>query len=87
MAIFEKLSRDWIYLKSGAEKAQRGEKLAGFIETLFTVRNVYPYEHLHECDSGEDQPKFVLGRTALGTENNPVVDTTGSNLPPLQGLK
>lgn len=69
MARLEKEYRDWIHLKAGAEKARRKEKLSGFIETLFTVRNVYPQEHLHECDSSEEQPKFVLGRTALGTEN------------------
>lgn len=69
MARFEKDYRDWIYLKAGAEKAKRQEKLSRFIETLFTVRNVYPSERLHECDSGEEQPKFVLGRTALGTED------------------
>ena len=69
MARFEKDYRDWIYLKAGAERANRQEKLARFIETLFTVRNIYPSEHLHECGSGEEQPGFVLGRTALGTED------------------
>ena len=69
MARFEKDYRDWIYLKAGAGKAERKEKLSRFIETLFTVRNVYPSERLHECDPGNEQPKFVLGRTALGTEN------------------
>jgi len=70
MARLEKDYRDWIHLKAGAEKAQRGEKLSRFIETLFTIRNVYPKEHLHECDSGQEQPKFLLGLTALGTEDN-----------------
>lgn len=69
MARLEKDYRDWIYLKAGAEKSRRTEKLARFIETLFTVRNVYPAEHLHQCEAGDEQPKFVLGRTALGTEN------------------
>ncbi len=69
MAIFEKAYRDWIYLKAGAEKTKRKEKLTSFIATLFTVRNVYPSEHLHECEAGDEQPKFVLGRTALGTED------------------
>jgi hypothetical protein len=69
MVRFEKDYRDWIYLKAGTEKAKRQEKLSRFIESLFTVRNVYPTEHLHECEPGEERPKFILGRTALGTEN------------------
>lgn len=68
MARLEKDYRDWVYLKAGAEKSLRAEKLARLIETLFTVRNVYPAEHLHQCEPGDEQPKFVLGRTALGSE-------------------
>ncbi|OGQ94565.1 MAG: diguanylate cyclase [Deltaproteobacteria bacterium RIFOXYD12_FULL_57_12] len=70
MAVLEKAYRDWIYLQAGAETAQRQEKLAAFIEILFAVRNVYPAEQLRECDASEEQPKFLLGRTALGTEKN-----------------
>ncbi len=70
MARLEKDYRDWIYLKAGAERAQRKEKLSGFIETLFTIRNVYPAEHLHECAPGEERAQFVLGQTALGTEDS-----------------
>lgn len=70
MARLEKDYRDWIYLKADAERAQRKEKLSRFIETLFTIRNVYPKEHLHECEPGLEQPKFVLGLTALGTEDS-----------------
>jgi hypothetical protein len=67
MAELEKLYRDWIYLKAGVEKAQRGEKLKKFIDKLFTVKSVYPPQKLSDCDSAEDQPKFILGQTALGT--------------------
>ncbi|MGX2040182.1 hypothetical protein ACWJKU_08615 [Methylocaldum sp. MU1018] len=69
MAAFEKLYRDWIYLKPGREFAQRKEKLGAFIETLFSVRNVYPSQSLHDCTADESQAKFVLGRTAIGTLN------------------
>jgi hypothetical protein len=72
MAKLEKAYRDWIYLKAGAETAQRPDKFKAFIDTLFAVRNVYPSQKLHECDCGEDQPKFLLGQTALGSmENEP----------------
>ncbi|HZR47345.1 MAG TPA: hypothetical protein VFA47_11610, partial [Candidatus Manganitrophaceae bacterium] len=68
MAAFEKRYRDWIYLKSGRESADRKEKLAKFIEALFAVKNVYPSERLRECEPGDERPKFILGETALGTE-------------------
>ena len=67
IASFEKLYQDWIYLKAGAETVQRNEKLTSFIKKLFEVKNVYPSQNLHECGSGEDRPKFILGQTALGT--------------------
>ena len=68
MAELEKLYRDWIYLKAGVEKANRTEKLKNFIEALFTAKNVYPPQKLSECSSSEDQPKFILGRTIIGSE-------------------
>lgn len=68
MIELEKLYRDWIYLKAGVVKADRPDKLMKFIKELFTVKNVYPPQKLSECDSGEDQPKFILGQTALGTQ-------------------
>jgi hypothetical protein len=68
MIELQKLYRDWIYLKAGVEKAARRDKLMKFIKQLFTVKNVYPPQKLSECDSGEDQPKFILGQTALGTQ-------------------
>jgi uncharacterized protein len=67
MALLEKPYRDWIYLKAGAETADRQEKLTRFIYTLFAVKNVYPKELLRECGSGN---KFVLGWTALGSMDN-----------------
>lgn len=70
MAELEKLYRDWIYLKAGAEKADRKEKLQDFINKLSKIKNIYPKEKLHECDSSENQNKFILGRTALGTGKN-----------------
>jgi hypothetical protein len=76
MAELEKLYRDWIYLKAGVEKANREEKLKKFIEKLFAVKSVYPPQKLSDCSSGEEQPKFILGQTALGTEK-----TTETHIP------
>ena len=73
MAELEKLYRDWIYLKAGVAPADREEKLRSFIDKLYKVKNVYEPQKLSECDSGETQPKFILGRTALGTE--PTIET------------
>lgn len=70
MAELENLYRDWIYLKAGVEKTDREDKLKKFIKKLFEVKSVYPPQKLSECGSGEDQPKFILGRTALGTGKN-----------------
>lgn len=69
MAAFEKAYRDWIYLKAGRESADRKEKLERFIELLFAVKNVYPSEKLRDCEPGEEKPKFILGETALGSQN------------------
>jgi uncharacterized protein len=69
MAVLQKQYREWMALKAGADTSQRTEKLTALIKTLFTVRNVYPVGQLHECDSSEEKPKFILGQTALGTEN------------------
>ncbi len=60
--------RDWISLKAGAAMDQRQEKLTAFFQALFAVRNVYPPQQLRECVSGEEQPKFIMGQTALGSE-------------------
>lgn len=69
MADFEKLYRDWIYLRAGRETAGRTEKLRRFYRKLFSVKNVYPPQRLRDCRAPE---KFILGHTALGTmEENP----------------
>lgn len=67
MTVFEKLYRNWIELKAGVDTTQRQAKLKDFIQQLFAIKNVYPPQKLHDCDSAEDQPKFILGQTALGT--------------------
>ena len=70
MAELEKRYRDWIYLRSGRETANRADKLTQFRDTLFRVKNVYPTQQLFECDATETQQKFILGQTALGTLGN-----------------
>jgi hypothetical protein len=69
MVRLEVAYRDWIYLKGGAETADRTAKLQAFIAILFAVRNVYPSQKLYECDAPEGKQKFLLGQTALGTLN------------------
>lgn len=58
MADLETAYRAWL------EDRREAETL---IKLLFSVKNVYPAQKLHACDSREDQPKFILGRTALGS--------------------
>lgn len=59
--------QDWINLKSGADTTNRTTKLTDFINDLFTKKSVYPEEVLHECTDPESEPRFILGRSALGT--------------------
>jgi predicted nucleic acid-binding protein len=74
MAELESRYRDWLYLKAGVTSADRQAKLNAFIESLFSVKNVYPAQSLNPCDSPEQQPKFIVGRTALGTLDSPTPD-------------
>ncbi|MGI0494760.1 hypothetical protein ACN4EG_23485 [Alkalinema pantanalense CENA528] len=75
MAVFEKLYYDWIHLKAGVTTAQRSDKLKNWINHLFAVKNVYPPRRLRDCGSEENQPKFILGRSNLGTGENLKPDT------------
>lgn len=64
MAEFERLYRDWIYLRSGRDPSERATKLRRFVEKLFRLKNVYPPQRLSDCRAPE---KFILGHTALGS--------------------
>jgi hypothetical protein len=70
MARLEAAYHDGLEGRAGADAAARREKLVALIAALFAVKNVYPAHQLHPCDSPEDQPKFILGRTALGSGEN-----------------
>jgi len=71
MALLEEAYRDWIYLKPGREPADRKEKLERFIQALYEVKNIYPTQQLRDCNNNND--KFILGSTSLGSlENEPV---------------
>lgn len=66
MGKLEGAYRDWISLRSGGPSADRAATLRRFERVLYEVRNVYPTQTLAGCAEGE-QP-FVLGRTALGSD-------------------
>ncbi len=68
MAMLEKVYRDWICLKSGRESNDRLAKLKAFIDALYEVKNSYPSELLHECDTNGE--KFILGATTIGSLEN-----------------
>ncbi|MEO7997023.1 MAG: diguanylate cyclase [Gemmatimonadaceae bacterium] len=61
--------QDWITLRAGLDNTDRTKTLTDFISTLFRVKNVYPTQQLHECSAPEEQRKFILGQTALGTSH------------------
>ncbi len=68
MSMLEKAYCDWICLKSGKENNDRLNQLKAMITALFEVKNSYPSELLHECETNEE--KFILGETAIGSLEN-----------------
>jgi hypothetical protein len=69
MAALETACHDWLASRAGTDAAARRDKLADLIKVLFAVRSVYPASPLHPCEGPEDQPRFILGQTVLGSEN------------------
>ena len=67
MAMLEGAYRAWLEARAGDATKEREEKLETFIRALYAVKNVYPSQRLQACDAGEEQPKFILGQTALGS--------------------
>jgi hypothetical protein len=63
MVALEKVYRAWVESGPGAPDSV----LRALIDVLYAVKNVYPPRALAGCDAGEGQPKFMLGRAALGT--------------------
>ena len=68
MGLFEDALRDWIALRAGELHADRPARIQALVDAMFGVKNVYPPGVLHDCDSPLDEPPFILGRTALGSE-------------------
>src|SRR5574343_402310 len=71
MAAIEKAYRDWLAIRSGAATAGRADKIAALNRALTRAKNVYPSSGLHPCGQLEPPP-FVLGRTALGSADEPL---------------
>jgi hypothetical protein len=69
MAQLEQAYREWIGIRTGVTHTDRVEKVERLVECLFKTKSVYPTQRLHDCGSDETKPPFILGRTALGTED------------------
>ena len=67
MAAIEKAYRDWLPVQADLTAEVRPKALDALITALFTAKNVYPKQNLHDCASGDDKPPFILGRTPLGS--------------------
>lgn len=67
MTTFEAIYEMWLNVKAGVVTTDRTLHLTSMIEELFRVKNIYPQESLHECTDPENEPRFILGRSALGT--------------------
>jgi len=70
MARFERAWRDWLELHAGHSRSGRRNKLQALIDTLVSVKNVYPQRALFDCSGDETQPPFILGKTSLGRMNS-----------------
>jgi len=71
MAAIEKAYRDWLAIRAGAATADRTAKIAALNDALTRAKNVYPGSGLHPCGQLEPPP-FMLGRTALGSADEPI---------------
>ena len=60
--------RAWQALLAGTDTTGPAGKLAALADALFHAKNVYPESTLADCAAAE---KFILGRSALGTEPPP----------------
>jgi hypothetical protein len=70
MARFEPLYRTWLEMRSGGAVDERAAALGAFVRELYALKNVYPVQKLTSCGAPEDEPRFVLGQTALGTADD-----------------
>jgi hypothetical protein len=68
MTKIETAWRAWQALLAGTDTAGPAARLAALADALFHAKNVYPESALADCAAAE---KFILGRSALGSEPPP----------------
>ncbi|HWM89807.1 MAG TPA: diguanylate cyclase [Thermoanaerobaculia bacterium] len=66
MAKLDGAYRAWLEARAKGSN-DHGARLAELIDILYRVKSVYPSQRLVDCDCGEEEPKFILGQTALGS--------------------
>lgn len=66
----ERAYHKWLDVRARPGDAAYAPRLRKLIDVLYRVKNVYPQSRLADCSSPEDEPKFILGETALGTEES-----------------
>ncbi|MFT3734749.1 MAG: hypothetical protein QM776_06965 [Rhodocyclaceae bacterium] len=73
MAALESAYREWIRVPAGLAgkpgDADRAAKMQKLIDILYKIKSVYPTRKLYDCSCDETKPPFILGRTALGSED------------------
>ena len=67
MQKLERSYRAWLEVRASGPAGDRKARLQDLVDALYTAKNVYPTERLRDCVPGDEQPKFILGRTTLGT--------------------
>jgi len=70
MSGFQKAYRDWLDVMSRVTTKERTKRVNAFIDALSDIKSVYPAEKLTDCSAPESQPRFILGRSALGSKTD-----------------
>ena len=66
----QKAYREWLEIRSGAVTADRAARIKALVDALTTIKSVYPVQALTDCGAPENQPKFILGQSALGSKKD-----------------
>ncbi len=67
MARVEDAYRTWLERRAGLDTGDRAEALGALRDVLYAVKNIYPAQPLTGCEPGDERPRFIVGRGALGS--------------------
>lgn len=68
MTTIEQAYKAWLIART-TNTSDSNDKLGALITALYAAKNIYPSGRLLPCIPGDERPKFQLGRTALGADD------------------